>query len=90
MEIANGLVSGIVATGISVSGAYVAVKVCIVRLEERVAGLRREVEDHSEWKNNLVETLQEFSVVLGKVSVRLDKMDKDLERIQSKIEGEGH
>lgn len=74
---------GLIGTAVA---CYVTVRVMLAEVKTKIETLEKEVDNHGAWKEKLVDTLRDFSVVMGKVEVKLEDLDRDLSRIQDRGE----
>ncbi len=65
-----------------VVGCYITVRTMMAELKTKIENLEKEVDNHGAWKEKLVDTLRDFSVVMGKLEVKLEDLDKDVSRIR--------
>lgn len=72
---------GLIVTAFS---SYLSVRVMIGKINTKIEFLEKEVENHGAWKEKLVDTLRDFSVVLAKVEGKLDELDRNVSRLQDR------
>jgi hypothetical protein len=75
------IILGVIVTAIS---SYISVSVMLGKINTKIEFLEKEVDNHGAWKEKLVDTLRDFSVVLAKVEGKLDELDRNVSRLQDR------